>query len=101
MGGRAGAADALVTADFLGHWPGEDVRGPVELAKKIAETRNMFDELAFEVQVGPLIDGELVAARWTGSGTTPTGTMQYFGNDILRVVDGRFAEYWTASSSGS
>jgi len=27
--------------------------------------------------------------------------MSFFGNDILRVANGRFAEYWTASSSGS
>ena len=38
-----------------------------------------------------------VAARWTGSGTTPEGTMSFFGNDILRIANGRFVQYWTAS----
>jgi len=42
-----------------------------------------------------------VAARWTGSGTTPEGTMSMFGNDILCIANGRFVESWTASSSGS
>jgi len=27
--------------------------------------------------------------------------MSFFGNDILRIANGRFVEYWTASSSGS
>ncbi|RBY81104.1 nuclear transport factor 2 family protein [Blastococcus sp. TF02-09] len=99
--GHPGAAEQLVGEDFVGHWPNRDVHGPDELAATIAETRGMFTELTFELAVGPIIDGELVAARWTGRGVTPEGNISFFGNDILRVADGRFVEYWTASSSGS
>jgi hypothetical protein len=99
--GEPGAADALVSGDFIGHWPGHDVHGPGELAATVAETRSMFSQITFELQVGPLVDGDLIAARWTGRGTTPEGTMSFFGNDILRVANARFAEYWTASSTGS
>lgn len=99
--GQPGAAEQLVGENFVGHWPNRDVHGPDELAATIAEARSMFTEITFELEVGPIVDGDLVAARWTGHGITPEGTMSFFGNDILRAVDGRFIEYWTASSSGS
>lgn len=90
-----------MSSDFVGHWPNRDVHGPNELAATVAETRGMFTEITFELEVGPMVDGDLVAARWTGRDVTPEGEMSFFGNDILRVADGRFVEYWTASSSGS
>ncbi len=46
------------------------------------------------------MEGDLVAGRWTVRGQTPDGPMHLFGHDILRLRDGRFIEYWTASSSG-
>lgn len=42
-----------------------------------------------------------MTGQWTGRGQTPDGPMSFFGNDILRVRDSRFVEYWTASSAGS
>ncbi|QWF80593.1 ester cyclase [Amycolatopsis sp. CA-230715] len=96
--GDPSAANDLVTADFAGHWPDREVRGPGELAELIHGTHEMFDDLAFELTVGPIADGELVAGRWVGRGTTKDGEPATFlGNDILRVRDGRFAEYWVAS----
>ena len=99
--GSPSAAEQLVSADFVGHWPVRDVTGPDELAAIISETQAMFTELSFVLEVGPIVDRDLVAARWTGRGQTPGGPMTFFGNDILRVRDGRFVEYWTASSTGS
>lgn len=100
-GGDPDAAQHLVSEDFVGHWPGRDTYGPAELAATIAETRAMFSEITFKLEVGPIVEGDLVAARWTGVGTTPDGTMSFFGNDLLRVESNRFVEYWAASSSGS
>lgn len=97
--GEPVAAD-LVTDDFVGHWPDRDVHGPAELQEIIAQTHAMLSGLTFEIQLGPLIDGDLVAGRWVGSGTGEQGTMRFTGNDILRVVDGKFAEYWTGTSTG-
>ncbi|MEO5964176.1 MAG: nuclear transport factor 2 family protein [Candidatus Limnocylindrales bacterium] len=99
--GDPGTAERLVSEDFVGHWPGRDTQGPAELAAMIAETRAMFSEITFTLDVGPIVEGDLVAARWTGVGTTPDGTMSFFGNDILRIDGDRFVEYWAASSSGS
>lgn len=61
--GRPVAAE-LVADDFVGHWPDRDVHGPAELQKIVDETRDMMSDLALIVEVGPIVDGDLVAARW-------------------------------------
>jgi ketosteroid isomerase-like protein len=99
--GGPDAAERLVTADFVGHWPDRDVTGPDGLAAVVGETHAMFTDLSFTLEVGPVAEGDLVAARWTGRGRTAEGPMSFFGNDILRVRDGRFVEYWVATWTGS
>lgn len=93
-------AAQLVADDFVGHWPDRDVHGAAQLESIIEETHNMFDELTFTIEVGPLVDGELVAGRWSGRGKSGDSLSVFYGNDILRFVDGRFVEYWTGTSAG-
>jgi ketosteroid isomerase-like protein len=90
----------LLTEDFTGHWPDREVHGRDALVDLIRETRAMFETLEFRLEIGPLVDGDLVVARWTGAGRTADGEMRLLGHDILRVHDGRFAEYWVASWAG-
>lgn len=56
-------ASEIVTADFVGHWPGREIHGPDALAQIIEQTRKMFSDLSFAIEVGPLSEGELVAGR--------------------------------------
>jgi predicted ester cyclase len=80
-----------------------------ELAEMIAMSRDLFWDLSFAVEVGPITDGALVAARWIGRGsykggmqdaTAPAGTpVSFSGHDVLRVQGGRFAEYWAISEA--
>jgi hypothetical protein len=93
------AANEMVTEDFVGHWPDRDVHGAAALQAIIDETRNMLKELMFAIEVGPLIDGDMVAARWVGTGSGHDGPVRFTGNDILRVKGDRFAEYWTGRSA--
>ena len=95
--GSADAARELVSEDFVGHWPEHDVHGPGELVEMISHTHGMFTSLRFEVQVGPFAGDGYVAGRWTGRGGTDEGVAAFFGNDILRIRDGHFTEYWVAS----
>jgi predicted SnoaL-like aldol condensation-catalyzing enzyme len=89
--GDLAVADEIVAEDFLGHWPDQEVQGRAALVA----------QLTFRLEVGPIADGDLLAARWTGTGTTPDGgEMPLLGNDILRVADGRLVEYWVASWAG-
>ncbi|HKO84255.1 MAG TPA: ester cyclase [Actinomycetota bacterium] len=109
--GNLAITDQIVTPDFVGSWPGRPglVHGPKELADIIRMSRAIFQEVTFAVEVGPVADGELVAARWIGHGrykggmraaTAPAGTrVSFSGHDLLRVDDGRFAEYWVISET--
>ena len=93
-------AAELVSADFVGHWPNREVTGPDELQSIVDETQKTFSDLTFVVEVEPFVDGHMLAARWIGTGATAGGPARFTGNDILRVVDGRFVEYWTGTSTG-
>ena len=98
--GDYGVADEILTADFAGHWPDREVSGRDALVELIRETRAMFTSLEFSLELGPFVDGDFVAARWTGVGVMEGKEVPLLGNDILRVADGRFAEYWVASWAG-
>ena len=90
----------LVSGDFVGHWPNRSVRGPNELQEIVDETREMFSDLRFVIEVEPFAEREFVAARWIGTGATAEGPARFTGNDILRFADGRFVEYWTGTTAG-
>ncbi|GAA4085587.1 ester cyclase [Actinomadura miaoliensis] len=100
-------AHELVTPGFVGHWPEREVRGPEQLIEALAQAHAPFDDVTVTLDVGPIVDGERVAARWTFGGrykggmpgaTAPPGTaVSLSGHDILRVEGGRFAEYWVIS----
>lgn len=97
----------IVTPDFVGHWPEHRVNGARELADWVSTGVSFFDDLSATVTQGPLIDGNLVAARWLLSGkyagglpsvSAPVGTLiEVHHVDILRVRDDKFAELWASS----
>jgi hypothetical protein len=92
-------AHELVSADFVGHWPTREVHGPAELQNMVDDTRASFRDLEFFVDVDPFTNGEMLAARWIGTGARKRGPELFAGNDILRVHDGRIVEYWACSSA--
>ncbi|SFP88505.1 SnoaL-like domain-containing protein [Amycolatopsis arida] len=87
-------APDVVSADFIGHWPGRTVHGPAELAEVIRQGRAMVDDMRFEIVVGPVAQGDLVAARWVGRGRYEGRPVEFHGHDLLRVAGDRFVEYW-------
>ncbi|PXY31771.1 ester cyclase [Prauserella muralis] len=89
-------AEGVVAGDFVGNWPGRPalVRGPGQLAAVIRQGRELFDELRFEVALGPVGDGDLIAARWAAHGRHDGTPVTFHGHDLLRHADGRFTEYW-------
>ncbi|MEW2358858.1 ester cyclase [Spirillospora sp. NPDC029432] len=105
--GDFGLARELVTSDFVGHWPGLEVRGADQLIETLAQGHAPFEGVKVTLDVGPIVDGDRVAARWTFSGsykggmpgaTVPEGTtVSFSGHDVLRAEGGRFAEYWVIS----
>jgi predicted ester cyclase len=106
-------AEDILAPDFTVHQArpdgsdSESVTGPARLLPEIEQTMAAFGDITISVDVGPIVDGDLIAARWTlratytggiPHATAPTGTRVAFsGHDILRVADGRFVEYWTCT----
>ncbi|MFI2652328.1 MULTISPECIES: ester cyclase [Micromonospora] len=110
-------AAELVTPDFVIHQarsdgaPAEQVRGPAALAQLIRESCSLFRDVSTVIEVGPMVDGDLVAAHWRFHGTyagglpgataEPGTKVQFAGTDILRSSGDRFAEYWVVSEGMS
>jgi predicted ester cyclase len=111
--GDLAVAGELVTDDFVVHQArvddagSEEVRGPEAVVRMVRQGHAPFDDLTFQIEVGPVVEVNMVAARWVGRGryregipgaTAPAGTPVAFGGiDLLRARDGRFAEYWVSS----
>lgn len=102
-------AERLVTPEFVGHWPDRDVHGPDGLVSMIDQSLTLFSSVTTAIEVGPIVDDDLVAARWRYEGsyrggmpgaTAPAGTPGVLrGADVLRIEDGRFCEYWVSSDA--
>jgi len=72
--GDLSVAEELVTADFVVHQAradgtsSEELRGPEGVVRMVREGHAPFEGLSFEIEVGPVVEGDLVAARWVGPG---------------------------------
>ncbi|MFI1202615.1 ester cyclase [Streptomyces sp. NPDC020883] len=100
-------AEQIAAPDFVGHWPGNKVTGPAQLAAMVRNGVALFSQVRVEVVVGPLVENDLVSARWVFHGTyngelpespVAAGTdLSFAGVDIFRCRDGKFTEYWVSS----
>jgi predicted ester cyclase len=111
--GDESVADEILADDFVVHQAraqrgeSEAVRGPQAALEIVRMGRAPFPDLTCAIEVGPIVDGDMVAARWTARGhyaggipgaTAPEGTEVTFGGiDIMRVESGKLAEYWVSS----
>lgn len=85
----------------------ELVTGPERLLPEIEQTMAAFGDINITVDLGPFVDGDFLAARWTMTATysggiphatAPIGTrIAFSGHDTLRVAEHKFIEYWTCT----
>lgn len=98
-------AAEIFAPDVVAHWgPGRDYAGPAAVADMVRQSAELFDDVEVILEQGPVVDGDLVAARWTFAGRVrdtmpgmpaePGTPVRYHGMDLMRIADGRFAEYW-------
>ncbi|GAA3398226.1 ester cyclase [Cryptosporangium minutisporangium] len=106
-------ADEVLDRDFVVHQARPDgtdsevTTGPARLLPEIEQTRAAFGDITITVDVGPIVEDDLISARWTmratyagglPQATAPIGTeIAFSGHDILRVSGGKFVEYWTCT----
>jgi len=102
--GNVEFAYKVFAQDYVRHdlRPSQAQPGPAGQAKIAGDFRRAFPDLVFKLDL-ILADADLVAARWTASGTftgqwgsvQPTGKPATFsGVNIFRFRDGRVVEIW-------
>ena len=107
--GDLALADDIIHAEFVLHRSPppqlpEGRTGRDALVAWIEQTRSLFPDLHFTVEVGPVVEGGTVAGHWIAEGTyqggvpgstAPAGTrIRFGGTDMWRSEDGRVREYW-------
>jgi steroid delta-isomerase-like uncharacterized protein len=102
--GNVSVAREVFASDYVRHdlRPSQVLPGPAGQAKIAEDFRRAFPDLRFEVDL-VLGEDDLVAARWTATGThtgpwgslEPTGKQATFsGVNIFRFADGKVVEIW-------
>jgi steroid delta-isomerase-like uncharacterized protein len=102
--GNFDAADELISPDYIRHdlRPGEAPPGPAGQKAVAEKFRAGFPDVRLEVEA-LVAEGNLVAARWSMSGThtghwgdvAATGRkVRFTGVNFFRIVDGMIAEIW-------
>jgi predicted ester cyclase len=106
-------AEALISSDFVIHaamldgGDGSGAGGPQGLVGWVGQTRAALPDLDFTVEVGPVVEDDHLALRWSARGTYAGGfpgaaaaagtKVAFTGTDLLRVQHGQLAEYWVNS----
>ncbi|MFI9640509.1 ester cyclase [Micromonospora sp. NPDC051925] len=96
--------DVRVRAALLDGGDGSAVKGPGGMVDLVGQIRSAFPDLRFDVEVGPIVDGDHVVVRWVANGTygggfpgataAPGTAVRFTGTDTLRVKRGLITDYW-------
>lgn len=119
--GDLAVANQIIAPSFVAHFAPsgnttpEDVRGPDGVAGWISQSFAPYSAYTVTTTIGPIIDGNMMAGRWTISGTyqgkaagaTPAAgstpavgkEVSFDGTDMLRVEGGQLVEYWVSSDT--
>ena len=94
--GDLAKADDIVSDEFAWHvapltgGPQQDHTGRDNLVEWVRSSHENMPGLKFTVDVGPIEQAPFTVIRWFAE----AGEISFHGTDILRVEDGRIAEYW-------
>lgn len=103
------APDFALHASLLGGQDPTAFNTPEAFVGLIAQIRTAIPDLVFSVKVGPIIADGYIVGHWHAAGhyvghfpgaTAAVGTeVSFNGTDIVRIEDGKVAEYWLASDT--
>ncbi|SMC77176.1 ester cyclase [Lentzea albidocapillata] len=94
--GDLAQAEGIVHEDFVWHvapltgGPSQDHTGRDGLVEWVRGSHQNMPGLKFTVEVGPISQEPFHVLRWFAE----AGAVSFHGTDILRVDNGRIAEYW-------
>jgi steroid delta-isomerase-like uncharacterized protein len=101
--GDADSLDAIMEHDVVNHSPLQGQAGGIDGFKQAIQwLRAGIPDLTITIEA-QIAEGDLVATRWTGTGThsgvlmgvPATGRqVKVTGIDFCRIADGLIAEYW-------
>jgi uncharacterized protein YbjT (DUF2867 family) len=114
--GDLSQTEKIIAEDFAAHaapltGAGPDlIRGREALNAWVSGIHAVLSGLAFDIEVGPITDGEYLVLRWRAHGTYGGGfpgasadavgrPVTFTGTDTLRVAGGKLAEYWANADS--
>jgi predicted ester cyclase len=106
----------IIAADFVAHAAPLTGTGTSEMHGRdalngwVTGIHAVVHDLTFAIEVGPITDDEHLIVRWRAQGTygggfpgAPTEAtgrhVSFTGTDILRIADGKLAEYWANTDS--
>jgi predicted SnoaL-like aldol condensation-catalyzing enzyme len=94
-GGDLSIADELFSDALVHHMAPPGIpSGPEGQRMFLATMRERMPGMRTTVH-DLLVDGDLVAVRWSRTAAGPDGTpVTYEGADILRIIDGTIVEIW-------
>jgi len=103
--GRVATIDEILTSDAVLHGLGtEDVPGPDGFKRLHSAFRHAFPDMVEQID-DIIAEGDLVAVRWSGTGThrgeilgvAPTGKrVRFSGMDFIRFEQGKAVEGWNS-----
>ncbi|GAC1558433.1 MAG: hypothetical protein NVS9B9_21310 [Ktedonobacteraceae bacterium] len=100
--GNTTVFDELLAADFRAHDPSGPIHGPEEYKQFCATYRTAFPDIHFTIE-DQIAEGDLVASRWTGTGTHQGPLMgippsskrvSITGMTITHFASGKATESW-------
>jgi hypothetical protein len=109
--GNLAIANDIIADGFVAHLTGdappplEDIRDPASVARWVAAIRKRGSNLSYTVELGPIVDADLVVAYWhlvgmrQGPDGGPQQRFEKVGIDILRFRGDRLVECWTMNNN--
>jgi predicted ester cyclase len=114
--GDLGVTNKIIAEDFVAHAAPITGSGPDEIHGRealnawVSGIRAILPGLSFVIEVGPITDDQHMVVRWKAHGTYRGGfpgappeavgrDVTFTGTDILRIADGKLAEYWANADS--
>ena len=109
--GNLAIANDIIADGFVAHLTGdalpppEEIRDAASVARWVAFIRKRGSNLSYTVELGPIVDADLVVAYWRLAGMRPgpDGSSELpfekVGIDILRYRGSRLVECWTMNNN--